>query len=180
MFLKRRRNRPMLFIDIAVPRNVDPSMEELDGIFVYNIDALQDAASANAQRRQSEAEVGEKIVAAEATRFYSRLETKDVVPTILSLQEHFENIRLSEMQRLRNRLGDLTSTQHAAVDALTRSILKKIMHAPLNALNVADSNARQCVAESLTSIFNLDKSTPTLVPSANITAPQPKPKSRAV
>jgi len=96
-FLARRRNRPMFFIDIAVPRDVDPAMNKLDGIFVYDIDDLQQAVASHVADRRKEAERAEAIVTLEVERFQARLQTLDVVPTIVSLQEHLETIRQAEI-----------------------------------------------------------------------------------
>src|SRR5204863_5361159 len=87
LFLSRRKNRPMFFIDIAVPRDVDPAMNKLDGIFVYDIDDLQDAVATHVSGRKQEAQTAEKIIDAEVERFQARLQTLHVVPTIVSLQD---------------------------------------------------------------------------------------------
>src|SRR6266478_2612648 len=125
LFLARRKNRPMFFIDIAVPRDVDPGMNRLDGIFVYDIDDLQQAVSSHVADRRKEAEHAETIVAAEVERFQARLQTLDVVPTIVSLQDHLETIRQAEIDRVRGRLGTLSPEQELAVEALTRGIVSK-------------------------------------------------------
>jgi len=137
LFLGRRKNRPMFFIDIAVPRDVDPEMNKLDGIFVYDIDDLQQAVSSHVNDRRKEAERAELIVAAEVNRFQIRLQTLDVVPTIVSLQDHLETIRQAEIDRVRGRLGTLSPEQEMAVDALTRGIVSKIMHTPISTLKTA-------------------------------------------
>jgi len=93
LFLARRKNRPMFFIDIAVPRDVDPEMNRLDGIFVYDIDDLQQAVTSHVDDRRKEADRAEAIITAEVERFKARLQTLDVVPTIVSLQDHLETIR---------------------------------------------------------------------------------------
>jgi glutamyl-tRNA reductase len=105
VFLARRKNRPMFFIDIAVPRDVDPAMNKLDGIFVYDIDDLQQAVATHVADRRKEAERAEAIVATEVDRFQARIQTLDVVPTIVSLQDHLETIRQAEIDRVRGRLG---------------------------------------------------------------------------
>ena len=109
LFLGRRKNRPMFFIDIAVPRDVDPEMNKLDGIFVYDIDDLQQAVSSHVDDRKKEAERAEAIITGEVERFQARLQTLDVVPTIVSLQDHLETIRQAEIDRVRGRLGTLSS-----------------------------------------------------------------------
>src|ERR1700681_2018132 len=138
-FLARRKNRPMFFIDIAVPRDVSPEMAKLDGIFAYDIDDLQQAASSHAADRRKEAEIAEAIITSEVERFEARLHTLDVVPTIVSLQDHLETIRQAEIDRVRGRLGPLTPEQELAVEALTRGIISKIMHTPISTLKTAVS-----------------------------------------
>ena len=127
----------MFFIDIAVPRDVDPEMNKLDGIFVYDIDDLQPAVSSHVDDRRKEAERAEFIIAGEVERFQARLQTLDVVPTIVSLQDHLETIRQAEIDRVRARLGTLSPEQELAVEALTRGIVSKIMHTPISALKTA-------------------------------------------
>src|SRR5258708_13697765 len=96
-FPARRKNRPMFFIDIAVPRDVAPEMGKLDGIFTYNIDDLQQAVSTHVADRRKEAERAEAIIASEVERFEARQQTLDVVPTIVSLQDHLKTIRQAEI-----------------------------------------------------------------------------------
>ena len=136
-FMSKRRNRPMFFIDIAVPRDVDPEMNKLDGIFVYDIDDLQQVVTSHISDRQLEADRAEAIVENEVEKFLARLQTLDVVPTIVSLQEHLETVRQAEIDRLRGRLGSLTPEQEMAVDALTKGIINKIMHTPITTLKTA-------------------------------------------
>src|ERR1700704_4515951 len=107
-FLARRKNRPMFFIDIAVPRDVSPEMAKLDGIFTYDIDDLQQAVTSHVADRRKEAELAEAIITSEVERFEAKLHTLDVVPTIVSLQDHLETIRQAEIDRVRGRLGQMT------------------------------------------------------------------------
>lgn len=136
-FLSKRRNRPMFFIDIAVPRDIDPEMNKLDGIFVYDIDDLQQVVSSHVANRRVEADRAEAIVQMEVDKFQGRLQTLDVVPTIVSLQEHLETVRQAEIDRVRGRLGTLTPEQELAVEALSRGIINKIMHTPITTLKSA-------------------------------------------
>ena len=158
LFLSRRKNRPMFFIDIAVPRDVDPAMNKLDGIFVYDIDDLQQAVASHVADRRKEAERAEAIVADEVERFHARLQTLDVVPTIVSLQDHLETIRQAEIDRVRGRLGPLSPEQEMAVEALTRGIVNKIMHTPISTLKTAarDSEATT-VIDLVRRLFNLQE-----------------------
>jgi glutamyl-tRNA reductase len=155
-FLARRKNRPMFFIDIAVPRDVSPEMAKLDGIFAYDIDDLQQAVSSHVADRRKEAELAETIIASEVERFEARLHTLDVVPTIVSLQDHFETIRQAEIDRVRTRLGPLTPEQEMAVEALTRGIINKVMHTPVTTLKTAAREAEATtLVEVVRRLFNL-------------------------
>jgi glutamyl-tRNA reductase len=156
-FLHRRKNRPMFFIDIAVPRDVDPEMNKLDGIFVYDIDDLQQVVASHIADRKTEADRAEAIVQLEVEKFQSRLQTLDVVPTIVSLQEHLETVRQAEIDRVRGRLGPLTPEQELAVEALTRGIVNKIMHTPITTLKTAarESNEATTVVDLVRKLFGL-------------------------
>jgi glutamyl-tRNA reductase len=136
-FLERRRHRPMFFIDIAVPRDVDPRMNEVEGCFVYDIDDLQQVAQANLADRGREAEAAESIVMQEVERYQRRLQSLEAVPAILALQQNAEAIRETEMAKASKRLGSLTPEQQAAVEALTRSLTAKLLHPQLTALRRA-------------------------------------------
>ncbi|MGA2965081.1 MAG: glutamyl-tRNA reductase [Terriglobales bacterium] len=151
-----RRNKPMFFIDIAVPRDVDPEMNEIDGIFVYDIDDLQQAVSSHVADRKKEAERAEAIVTDEVAKFHARLQTLDVVPTIVSLQDHLETIRQAEIDRVRGRLGSMTTDQELAVEALTRGIVNKIMHTPISTLKTAARDPESTtVIDLVRRLFNL-------------------------
>jgi glutamyl-tRNA reductase len=163
-FLARRKNRPMFFIDIAVPRDVSPEMAKLDGIFTYDIDDLQQAVTSHVADRHKEAELAEAIIAGEVERFEARLSTLDVVPTIVSLQDHLETIRQAEIDRVRGRLGQMTPEQEIAVEALTRGIINKVMHTPITTLKTAAKEAEATtVVDVVRRLFNLqgkDKESP--------------------
>ena len=133
-FLQQRRNRPMFFIDIAVPRDVDPLMNEVEGCFVYDIDDLQQVAQSNLADRSREARAAEDIIAEEVAKYQERRESRDAVPAILALQQNAEAIREAELARSSKRLGSLTAEQQAAVEALTRSLTAKLLHPQLVAL----------------------------------------------
>jgi glutamyl-tRNA reductase len=159
-FLARRKNRPMFFIDIAVPRDVSPEMGKLDGIFTYDIDDLQQAVSSHVADRHKEAERAEAIIASEVEKFEARFEarqhTMDVVPTIVSLQEHLETIRQAEIDRVRGRMGKLTPEQEMAVEALTHGIINKIMHTPITTLkSAARESEATTIIDVVRRLFNL-------------------------
>jgi glutamyl-tRNA reductase len=158
LFLSRRKNRPMFFIDIAVPRDVDPEMNKLDGIFVYDIDDLQQAVSSNVADRRKEADRAEAIVESEVEKFRARLTSLEVVPTIVSLQDHLETIRQAEIERARGRLGPLTAEQETALETLTRGIVNKIMHTPISTLRTAAHEPEATtVIDVVRRLFNLQE-----------------------
>jgi glutamyl-tRNA reductase len=127
----------MFFIDIAVPRDVDPAMNKLEGIFVYDIDDLQAVASAHMAERSREASDAETLIAGEVERFQQRQRTVNVAPAIIALQRQAEEIRQSELRRVQARLGSLSAEQVAAVEALTRGLVNKFLHPPMQALKQA-------------------------------------------
>jgi glutamyl-tRNA reductase len=159
--LKGRRNRPVFLIDIAVPRNVDPEVNKLDGLFVYDVDDLQSVASNNSAERKKEAERAEKIVETEVDRFALRMQSMHVVPTILSLQEYCETIRQAEIDRIRGKLGKISPEQEAAIEAMTRGIINKLLHTPITTLkSTAAEPEADTIHEMVRRLFNLNNGKP--------------------
>ena len=136
-FLHRRRGRPMFFIDIAVPRDVDPEMNKVDGVFLYDIDDLQSVASANLADRSREAAAAERLVEREVEQFARLTQVLDVVPSLRALQGSVEAMRQTELRRAAGPLEGLTQAQREAVEAMTRRLTNKFLHAPLQALRAA-------------------------------------------
>jgi glutamyl-tRNA reductase len=132
--LAARRNRPMFFVDIAVPRDIDPQVHELDNTFVYNIDDLQQVVESNKKQREREAVWAEDIVKDEVRKTMRRLASRDLTPTIVALEERLNAIREGEMERFGSRLTGLTVEQRQAIEALTRGFLNKILHGPISEL----------------------------------------------
>jgi glutamyl-tRNA reductase len=132
--LSARKNRPIFFVDIAVPRDVDPTVNELDNVFVYDIDDLGHVVEANKKQREREAVWAEEIIQTEVQKTLKRLASRDVVPTIVALEDRLNHIRASEMERYQGRLASMTPEQRQAVDALTRGIMNKILHGPITEL----------------------------------------------
>ncbi len=129
-----RRNRPMFLIDIAVPRNIEPSINEIDNVFLYDIDDLQEVVNANLRERMKEADRAEALVAEEVERMMARLKVAEITPTIVGLQEQLEQIRAGEMEKARRKYGPFTPQQEQAMEALTRGIVNKIAHGPISEL----------------------------------------------
>ncbi len=132
--IEARRNRPMFLIDIAVPRNIDPAVNELDNVFLYDIDDLQRVAAENLRNRLEEAREAEAIIDEEVRRMVARLKAREVTPTIVSLQQHLESLRQGELERIQTKLATLTPEQREAVEAMTRSLINKIAHGPISEL----------------------------------------------
>ena len=126
--LNRRRNRPAFFIDISVPRNLDPAIGELPNAFVFDIDDLESVISSNIKEREREAERAELIVDSEVMQFQQSLRVMEIGPSIGALRLKLQDIARSEMIRQRNRLGHLTLEQESAVEALLLSTVNKISH----------------------------------------------------
>jgi len=154
-FLHRRRNRPMFFIDLAVPRDVDPAMNKLEGIFVYDIDDLQSVAASHMEERSREATDAEAIIAGEVERFHQRQRTVNVAPAIVELQRQAEDLRQAELRRIQARLGSLTADQVAAVEALTRGLVNKFLHPPMQALKQAARENDSARVEALCETWSL-------------------------
>ncbi|HEX6725272.1 MAG TPA: glutamyl-tRNA reductase [Gaiella sp.] len=125
--LRARRGRHLLFVDLAVPRDVDPALASVDGCFVYDVDDLEAVVSASLEGRRAEAVHAERIVAAEAERFRAWQASLAVVPAIASLRAFAEEIRSSELARVE---GKLPESERAMVDTVTAQIVNKLLHLP--------------------------------------------------
>jgi glutamyl-tRNA reductase len=176
-FLQKRRNRPMFFIDIAVPRDVDPEMNKLDGIFVYDIDDLSQVAASHMEERSIEAVDAEALIAAEVERFHLRQRTVNVAPAIVALQRKAEEIRVAEMERIHNRLGPLTAEQLAAVEALTRGLVNKFLHPPMQALKQAARDGDDSRIEALCEEWAVSPVAPAETQPGNEQAAKAEPES---
>jgi glutamyl-tRNA reductase len=135
--IDKRRNRPMFVIDIAVPRNVEPAVNELENVFLYDIDDLGKAVEENRRTRQKEAEDAEQIIDAEIDRLLNRWKAREVAPTLVKLQQQLEEMARLEMERVKSKLGELTPQQEEALAAYTRGLLHKVAHGPLTEIRRA-------------------------------------------
>jgi glutamyl-tRNA reductase len=132
--MQARRGRPLFFIDIAVPRDVEAGVSALDDVYCYDIDALRQVVDANLRERAREAQRAESLVEREVARFAARLRDVEVIPTIVSLRERLEEIRLGEVRKTLARLPEASTETRAAIDALSSAIVNKILHAPITKL----------------------------------------------
>jgi len=154
--VRRRRNRPLFLIDIAVPRDVEPSVGDIEQVFLYNIDDLQAIVRENLTRRSAELSQAEAIVEEEVTRFVSWLQSRDVVPTVVALRQRFEAVRRAELERLAPKLSGLTPEARARVDDVTRLIVEKLLLIPTEQLKaVSDEALVVTYADALNRLFGL-------------------------
>jgi glutamyl-tRNA reductase len=154
--MRERRNKPLFFIDIAVPRDIDPMVNKIDNVYVYDIDDLQGIIDLNKEERKKEAELAEHIIAEETIKFRDWLCTLDVVPTIIALREKAESIRQNELQKTLSHLPDLTEKERQAIEVLTESIVKKMLHDPILFLKKkGERESRQTFSDFAQQLFNL-------------------------
>jgi len=156
--LRKRRNRPLFFIDIAVPRDVQPDVNDLDNVYVYDIDDLKGIIQVNMEQRELEAVKAERIVLEEVLQFEKWLKTLAVVPTIVSLREKAESIVQAELKKSSSALGELTPGQIERIEILTRSIAEKVLSDPISFLKrKADRPTLNTYLDMARNLFSLDK-----------------------
>jgi glutamyl-tRNA reductase len=129
-----RRGRPLFFIDIAVPRDVEGTVDTLDGVYCYDIDDLKQVVDANIRERGREAHRAEALIEREVAKFLARLGDVEIIPTIVSLRERLEAIRTGEVKRTLARMSSATPETREAIEALSSAIVNKILHAPITKL----------------------------------------------
>ncbi|HEX7407907.1 MAG TPA: glutamyl-tRNA reductase [Candidatus Binatia bacterium] len=132
--LRGRNYRPMFLIDLSVPRNFDPAINDIDNVYLYDIDDLGGVAQVNREERSREAEKAEAIVEAEVDAFWKWLRSLDAVPTIVALRDKMEAIRKGELEKTLPTLRDLSPREREALEAMTAAIVNKILHAPITHL----------------------------------------------
>jgi glutamyl-tRNA reductase len=132
--IRIRKNRPMFFIDMAVPRDIDPDANQIDNVYVYDIDDLNNVIETNLEERQKEAARAEEIVSAEVRNFLRWLEAQQVTPTIVLLRRKFEEVKNAEVAKAIAMLGPEDPKTKKVVESLASSILNKVLHPPITAL----------------------------------------------
>ena len=132
--MKERKQKPVFLIDIAFPRNIDPQINDLDNVYLYNIDDLQGIVDANMFERKKEAEKAEKIIEEEIEPFLKWLSSLDSVPTIVALREKAEEIKKEEFEKLMNRFPEMEDKQKNAIEYMASAIINKLIHPPTKAL----------------------------------------------
>ena len=153
--MRSRRSRPLFVIDIAVPRDVEPAVGNLDQVFLYHMDDLQTIVKENLARRSSELTSAESIVDEEVARFASWLQSREVVPTIVALRQRFEQVRQGELRRLEPKLTGLSPEARAKVEEVTRLLVEKLLLTPTEQLKSVGDETVAAYAEALHRLFAL-------------------------
>jgi glutamyl-tRNA reductase len=155
--LKRRKNRPMFFIDIAVPRDIDPTVNELNNVYLYDIDDLQHVVEENLKTREREAALAEIIIAREVENVLQWFDEQQVVPAVIRLRRKAETIRHQELDKLFSKLGPLSDSERQAIEAMSSSIINKLLHTPIVRLK-QESQAKGGgrYLQALRDLFSLD------------------------
>jgi glutamyl-tRNA reductase len=155
--LPKGPSRPLCVIDIAIPRDVDPMVGAEPNVFLYNIDDLRQIVDTSLERRRAEIPKADEIVSAMVEEYWSWYSSLAVVPTIRDLREKGESVRQAELDKTLKRLAHLPAEDQQAIDALTRSLLNKLLHAPTVRLREASGNGRgTTVLDSVRYLFELD------------------------
>ena len=155
--IAERRNRPAFYIDISVPRNVDPAVGGIDNLFVFDVDDLEAVVASNIREREREAERAELIVESEVMQFQEALRSLDLGPTVAALRGKLDEIARAELRRQRNRLGDLTPEQERAVESLLASVVNKISHPVVNRLRRSHDTGDPENVQAWRDIFGLEE-----------------------
>ncbi|HET9675717.1 MAG TPA: glutamyl-tRNA reductase [Gaiellaceae bacterium] len=154
---RARRGRPLFLIDLAVPRDLDPAINEVDGCYLYDIDDLEAVVAESLGARRREAAAAERIVAEEAEQFRTWQASLDVVPAIASLRARAEEIRQGELAKAEARLGDLSEAERRAVESVTAQIVNKLLHLPTIRMKEAAAAADGVVyADAVRHLFGLE------------------------
>jgi glutamyl-tRNA reductase len=153
--MKARKQRQMFIIDIAVPRNIDPEINDLDNVYLYSVDDLQGVVDTNIEERSREAEKAERIVAAEVQSFLKWQESLIAVPTIVAIREKAEAIRKDELEKMLRKLGPVEESTIKAIEQLTNSIMNKLIHPPTAALK-SEQDDRDIMVDMAKRLFKLE------------------------
>ncbi len=155
--LKKRRNRPIFLIDIAVPRDIDPKVNDLDNIYLYDVDDLQETVTENLDQRQQEAQRAEAMVDLEVTKFEQWIASLAVTPTIKELREQVRKISEQELNKTLGSFPDLNSKDRRRIEAMVNAIGNKFLHHPINYLKSQDQCGESVPATTIRKIFHLNE-----------------------
>ena len=155
--LARRGDRPLCILDIALPRDVDPAVAEMDNVFLYDLDDLRAVVSASVERRQGEVPAAERLIAEEVEKYWHWVAGLAAVPVVTQFRDEMNRMRERELAAAMRRLGDLTPEQRAAVEHLSQSLMNKFLHEPTVRLRAAAANGRGLgIVDAARYLFALD------------------------
>lgn len=155
--MRERKNRPVFFIDLAVPRNFDPEINSIDNAYLYDIDDLSRVADENLGERRREAVRGEAIVEQEVDRFWQWFERLGLEPSIVELRDYAERVRSEEVAKTLSRLRSLGNEESERIDSMTRAIVNKLLHRPTSRLRKASVDHDEvALVSALRTLFDLD------------------------
>ncbi len=152
--MRNRPELPLVVIDIAVPRNVEPAVEQIDNVFLYNIDDLTEISTLNRQQREGEIQKVTGIIAAEVAKFTSWWRTLEVRPVVSALMKKAEDIRCSQLDKTLKKLRPLSEEERESIEAMTKSIITKILQYPIQHLKTKTTSGGD-YAEVVTELFRL-------------------------
>jgi glutamyl-tRNA reductase len=156
--LARRGDRPLCILDIAVPRDVDPAVAEMDNVFLYDLDDLRSVVSASVERRHRELPAAEQVIAGEVEKYWQWVAGLAAVPVVTQFRDEMNRVRERELAAAMRRLGDLTPEQRAAVEHFSQSLMNKFLHEPTVRLRAAAANGRGLgVVDAARYLFALDE-----------------------
>ena len=155
--IKRRRNKPMFFIDIAVPRDIHPSVNEVENVYAYDIDDLEGVVETNIKIRSKEAAKAEEIVDGEVGQFLDWMRSRESFPTIVALREWAEEVRRTELSKTLKKIDGLSEVDVKRVEAMTEAMLNKILHRPISRMKKAAHQGDEGeVVEMVREIFEIE------------------------
>jgi glutamyl-tRNA reductase len=158
--IERRQGRPLCILDLAVPRDVEPAVGQLENVFLYNLDDLQTVAAQGAARRRDEIPAAERIVDEEVERFWGWVEGLGVVPAIKAFRGRMDSVREAELQRVLRRLPHLTDADRALVEQLSHALMNKFLHQPTIALKrAAEAGKSDELLLALRALFDRESDT---------------------
>lgn len=153
--MKKRKNKPVFIIDISVPRNIDPEINDLNNVYLYDVDNLQGVVESNILERQKEAKKAEEIVEEEVETFKRWLASLDSVPTVVELRDKAEAIKKEEIEKLMNRIPNIEDKDRKAIESMANSIINKLIHPPTVALK-EDSEDRDILIATIRRLYGLN------------------------
>lgn len=155
--MRRRKHRPMFFIDIAIPRDIDPAVNDLDNVYLYTVDDLEQVVQANLAQRAEEARKAEEIVSQEIGQFHKWLSSLEVTPTIVALRQKFDGIRKAEVEKTLAGWKDAPPDAAKRLDVCTMAIINKLLHPPTSILKQQGQGGRtDLYVDALRTMYELD------------------------